>query len=326
MAVLVTGGAGYIGSHTVRLLRAQGRDVVVLDNLATGHEAALLGAPLVRGDIGDRSLVRAIVADHGVDAVVHFAGLKAAGESMDVPEVYFDTNVAGTAALLRALQESAVRHFVFSSSCAVYGTPAALPVDEHHPVNPESPYGESKLLVERMLHWFGVCHHLRSVSLRYFNAAGASADGAIGEASAISLNLVPLAMKAALGRAPVVRVFGTDYPTPDGSAIRDYVHVDDLAAAHAAALDYLERGGASDILNLGTGVGSSVLEVVAAARRISGVDVPTELTARRPGDPVAVFADFRRARAVLGWEPTRDLDAIIASAWRWHSTHPDGFA
>lgn len=324
MTVLVTGGAGYIGSHTVRWLTAAGRDAVVLDSLEYGFEAAVIGAPLVVGDIADTELVTKVVAEYGVTAAIHFAAYKAAGESVAAPARYFANNVGATARLLGALGTSGVRHVVFSSTCAVYGTPRTLPVDEAHPTGPESPYGESKLAVERMLPWFEGAHGLRSVSLRYFNAAGASADGRIGEDPRSSLNLVPVAMRAALGHRPL-QVFGTDYSTADGTAIRDYVHVDDLADAHHRALEYLEAGGPSTTLNLGTGTGSSVLEVIAATKQVSGVDFPVDFAPRRAGDPVAVYADNRRAAAVLGWKPRFDLDAIVTTAWRWHRAHPDGY-
>jgi UDP-glucose-4-epimerase GalE len=326
MTVLVTGGAGYIGSHTVRALRAAGTDVVVLDTLEYGHAEAVLDAPLEVGDIADAELVAGIVARYGVDTVVHFAGYKAAGESMEIPERYFDNNVARTARLLETLQANGVEQVVFSSSCSVYGTPSTLPVDESHPTGPESPYAESKLLVERMLHWFDRCHGVRSVSLRYFNAAGAAADVRLGEDAPNPLNLVPLAMLAALGRIPKLAVYGTDYPTADGTCIRDYIHVDDLADAHVRALDYLARGGATRALNVGTGRGSSVLEVVEGAKRVSGVDFPVAFVGRRPGDPAAVWADNSRAREVLGWEPRHTLDEILESAWAWHSSHPNGYA
>jgi UDP-glucose-4-epimerase GalE len=326
MTVLVTGGAGYIGSHTVRALRDTGTDVVVLDSLELGHDEAVLGAPLEVGDIADVDLLTSVVERYGVDAVVHFAGYKAAGESMEVPERYFDNNVARTARLLETLHTCDVRHVVFSSSCSVYGTPTRFPVDESLPTAPESPYAESKLMVERMLHWYDASHDVRSVSLRYFNAAGASRDARIGEDSPTPLNLVPLAMLAALGRIPALSVYGTDYPTPDGTCIRDYIHVEDLADAHVRALDHLARGGDTCALNIGTGRGSSVLEVVEGAKRVSGVDFPVELTARRPGDPAAVWADTTQAREVLGWKPDHSLDAILESAWAWHSSHPDGYA
>ena len=255
MSVLVTGGAGYIGSHTVRALRDAGCEVVVLDTLEYGHREAVLDAALVVGDVADTELVRRVVGEHDVDEVVHFAGYKAAGESMLMPERYFDNNVTRTSRFLHAIREAGVTRIVFSSSCSVYGTPRSLPVAEDHPTGPESPYGESKLMVEQMLRWFAACHGVRSVALRYFNAAGASADARLGEDSPTPLNLVPVAMQAALGQIPALPVYGTDYPTPDGSAIRDYVHVDDLADAHVRALRYLENGGDTTVVNVGTGQG-----------------------------------------------------------------------
>jgi UDP-glucose-4-epimerase GalE len=324
MTVLVTGGAGYIGSHTVRALRSLGRDVVVLDSLEFGVESAVLDAPLVVGDVADADLVRKVVADHGVTACVHFAAYKSVGESMSDPNRYFSNNVTGSQRLIDALHGAGVEEIVFSSSCSVYGTPADVPVTEDAPLRPESVYAESKRMIESVLGWYGVCHGLRSVSLRYFNAAGASTDGAIGEDWTYTLNLVPLTMKAILGRRPPLQVFGTDYPTPDGTAIRDYIHVEDLATAHIKSLEYLERGGATTSLNVGTGVGSSVTQVIEAAERISGRPVPRTYGERRPGDPVCLYSDNRRVRATLGWEPEQGLDEIIASAWRWHAAHADG--
>jgi UDP-glucose 4-epimerase len=326
MTVLVTGGAGYIGSHTVRQLVEAGTPVVVLDSLEYGNAAAVLGAPLVQGDIADHALVAELCRRHEVTRVVHFAAYKAVGESMEQPGRYWLNNVTGTVKLVEALLEQGVQELVFSSSCSVYGTPSVVPVDETAAIHPESVYAETKAMTERILHWYGVTKGLRSVSLRYFNAAGASVDGRIGEDWTRSFNLIPLVMKAALGKAPAVQVFGNDYPTPDGTCIRDYIHVDDLAAAHLRALDHLRSGGATTALNVGTGVGSSVLEVIRATERIAGVTVPTELAPRRAGDPVSTFADPAMVRSVLGWTATRGLDDIIASAWRWHSTHPDGFA
>jgi UDP-glucose-4-epimerase GalE len=325
MTVLVTGGAGYIGSHTVRLLRERGRDVVVLDSLELGHRAAVLDAPLVVGRVEDTALVEKIVEEFGVDAVIHFAAYKSAGESVYEPEKYFRNNVGGSLGLLEGLRRSGVRRFVFSSTCATYGTPGTLPVSEAHALVPESPYGESKLMVERILHWYDTAHDLRSVSLRYFNAAGASRDARIGEDWTVTGNLIPLVMKAALGRVPVLQVFGTDYPTSDGTAIRDYIHVDDLADAHLKALEYLEHDGATTVINVGTGTGSSVQEVIDMARKISGVDIPVEYVGRRAGDPVAVYADNRKARDLLGWLPDHSLENVVASAWAWHSSHPDGY-
>lgn len=325
MSILVTGGAGYIGSHTIRRLCQEDRDVVVLDSLELGHPQAVGTAPLVVGDIADQAMVADTVARYSVDTIVHFAAYKAPGESMQHPGRYFANNVAGTASLLETAHRAGVDKVVFSSSCAVYGTPERLPVAEDAPIRPESPYGESKALVERMLAWYEACHGMRSVSLRYFNAAGAATDASIGEDWSVTLNLVPLVMKALLGRRPPLQLFGTDYPTPDGTAIRDYIHVEDLAEAHVSAVDYLEVGGVSATLNLGTGMGSSVRQVLAAAEAASGRPVPVEEAPRRPGDPVALYADTRQAKRVLGWAPRYGLAEIVATAWQWHSRRLDGF-
>jgi UDP-glucose 4-epimerase len=325
MTVLVTGGAGYIGAHTVRLLRALGRDVVVLDNLDMGRAGMVLGAPFVEGDIADTALVDKLCAEYDVTSVIHFAAHKNVGESMASPTKYWHNNVDGTVQLVDTLLARGVRDLVFSSSCSIYGTPAAVPVSEAAPVQPESVYAETKATMERILRWYGVTSGLRSVSLRYFNAAGASLDNVIGEDWTHTLNLVPVVMKAALGKRPPVGVFGNDYPTPDGTAIRDYIHVEDLADAHVKAIDYLAAGGDSVGLNLGTGVGSSVLDVIHTTERIAGIPVPHEMLPRRAGDPVEVFADPTVVRATLGWEPVHGLDTIIETAWRWHSTHPNGF-
>jgi len=325
MRVLVTGGAGYIGSHTVALLRARGDFVVVLDSMEFGHREAIGDTPLVVGRTHDQALVGQAIGDHHLDAIVHFAAYKAAGESMSNPAKYFDNNVHGSLCLLEAARKAGVRRFVFSSTAAVYGTPQSLPVGEDAPLHPENPYGESKLLVEQMLRWFDACHGLRSVALRYFNAAGAALDASNGEDPRFVQNLIPLVMHAATGRRARVSVFGTDYPTPDGTGIRDYIHVLDLAEAHACALDFLAEHDRSDVFNLGTGKGASVFEVLREARRASGVDIPAENTARRPGDPSAVWADNRKARAVLGWQPRYGLREIVESAWGWSKSHPDGF-
>jgi UDP-glucose-4-epimerase GalE len=325
MGILVTGGAGYIGSHTVRLLRDQGRDVVVLDTLELGSRQAVGDAPLVVGDIADEALVERICVEHGVTACVHFAAYKNVGMSMTEPGSYWLNNVAGTVHLVEALVRCGVRHFVFSSSCSVYGTPATVPVTEDAPIHPESVYAETKATMERVLRWYDTTSGVRTVSLRYFNAAGASSRGDLGEEWRNSLNLVPVTMAATLGLRDPVQIFGNDYPTPDGTAIRDYIHVDDLADAHARALDYLANGGAGVALNVGTGTGTSVQQIIEATERISGRRVPHEYVARRQGDPVAVYADPTRVRDVLGWSPAHGLDDIIASAWAWHRNHPDGF-
>jgi UDP-glucose 4-epimerase len=325
MSVLVTGGAGYIGSHTVRLLRERGRDVVAFDSMEFGNAASVGEVPLVVGDVGDPEAVGAVVDQYGVDSVVHFAAYKSPAESMTKPQRYFGNNTAKSALLLETLQAKGVKHVVFSSTCAVYGTPDHVPVGEDAAVRPESPYGESKAMTEKVLSWYGRCLDLRSVSLRYFNAAGAWPDGSIGEDWTVTINLVPLLMKAVLGRRPPLEVYGNDYPTPDGTAIRDYVHVIDLADAHVKSLEYLEGGGETTALNLGTGVGSSVLEVVAAAESVMGREVPYTVAPRRPGDPVALYADTTRSNELLQWAPRYSLTDILGSAWAWHSTHLDGY-
>ena len=323
--VLVTGGAGYIGSITVRLLCERGYSVVVLDSLEKGYREALGDTPLIEGDIRDATLLDRVFAERTFDAVIHFAASKAVNESVANPLKYFENNVGGTMALLSAMRRVGVRQFVFSSTAAVYGTPDYTPVDEAHPTRPESPYGESKLLVERMLGWLDSSGDVRSVSLRYYNAAGASLDGQMGEASAKTENLIPAVMRAILGSGPRLKLYGTDYPTPDGTCVRDYVHVLDLAEAHIKALEFLATNERSDVFNLGTGDPSSVLEVVRAAERVSGRTVPVEYLGRRAGDPIGVWADTRKAAEILGWRAQYGLDTIIESSWRWHSTHPNGY-
>jgi len=317
-AVLVTGGAGYIGSHTVRSLRATGRDVVVLDTLELGSKEAVLDAPLVVGDIADRGLVTAICNDYNVTQVVHFAAYKNVGESMQHPGKYFRNNVANTAELIEACLAAQVKQFVFSSSCSVYGTPSAVPVTEDAPLSPESVYAQTKAMVETMLHWYGVTNDLRYVSLRYFNAAGASLDARIGENWNYTQNLIPLAMRAMLLEGQRLKVFGDDYGTPDGSCIRDYIHVEDLANAHVKSLDYLAKGRPSVELNVGTGTGSSVLEVIKAAEAAGSRSVPHDIVDRRAGDPVSVYAAPASAEQTLGWTAEHDLEAIVQTAYQWH--------
>ena len=317
MTVLVTGGAGYIGSHTVRLLTSQGRDVVVLDSLELGDKSRLGSVPLVQGDINDERIIEKICRKHDITDVVHFAAYKAVGESMEQPLRYYNNNVAGTIALVRSLLSNGVNRIVFSSSAAVYGNPESVPVTEESALRPESVYAETKSVVERFLSSCDAIG-LRSVSLRYFNAAGASADASIGEDWSMSQNLVPLVMKAILGFSGPLNVFGNDYPTPDGTCIRDYIHVDDLADAHVKALDYLSTGGKSLACNVGTGKGTSVLDVLNVAEQVSGRKVPYNIVGRRSGDPVSVYADPTLIRALLGWKATRDVRDIISSAWNWH--------
>jgi UDP-glucose 4-epimerase len=325
MRTLITGGAGYIGSQTARRLRDAGHEVVVIDDLRRGHRGALGDLPLIVGDVRDEALVADVLRRRRIEAVVHFAALKSVEESVADPGRYFDNNVGGTNAVLSAMARTGVGRIVFSSSCAVYGTPDVSPVDETAPVAPINPYGESKLLSERLLPSFERAHGIRFAALRYFNAAGASDDGAQGEDWTDAPNLVPVVLQAAAGRRPVVQIFGTDHATPDGTCIRDYIHVLDLADAHLRALEVIEATDASLTINVGTGVGASVVEVIETARRITDRPIPSVAGPRREGDPAAIWADTTRAERVLGWRATRSLDDILASAWRWHSAHPDGY-
>jgi UDP-glucose-4-epimerase GalE len=324
MTVLITGGAGYIGSLTARLIRASGRAIVILDTLENGHRKAVGDAPFVQGDVADSSLVERICSEHGVDEVVHFAAYKAVGESMSNPEKYFNNNVIGSQKLFGALNNAGVERVVFSSTAAVYGTPATVPVQETDPLHCESVYAETKLMIENTLRWYAQTTPMRHACLRYFNAAGASDDATLGEDWRFSQNLIPHVMKAVLGHSPALQVFGNDFPTPDGTGVRDYIHVEDLARAHVAALDYLSAGNESITCNVGTGHGTSVLEIIAATERISGKKVPHEIVARRPGDPSQCYADAGLITEKFDWSPQRNLDDIISSAYAWHSSHPQG--
>jgi len=326
MSILVTGGAGYIGSITVELLHARGEEVVVLDDLFRGHRAAVNPAlPFYRGEVGDRALVERIAREHRIQACLHFAALAYVGESVREPARYFENNAVQSAALLAALVACGVRQFVFSSTCAVYGEPAVLPLREDHAQWPANPYGWSKFFTERMLESYDRAYGMKFVSLRYFNAAGATAER--GEHHEPETHLIPSVLATASGRRPRLVVFGSDYPTPDGTAIRDYIHIVDLGVAHILALEHLRRGGASEFLNLGNGKGYSVLEVVDTARRLTGRTIPVEMGPRRPGDPAHLVASAERARRVLGWEPAySDLESIIRTAWEWHLAHPEGYA
>lgn len=320
MAILVTGGAGYIGSHTVRLLRNLGRDVIVLDSLERADGSALLGAELVIGSIADEALVTKTCREYNVTAIIHFAAYKSVGESMASPGIYWQNNVAGTVHLAEAALSAGVQQMVFSSSASVYGNPSITPITEDAEIRPENVYAESKASMERVLSWYGETHGMRSVSLRYFNAAGASLDGVIGEDWTVTTNLIPLVMKAVLGVSGPVQVFGDDYPTSDGTGIRDYIHVEDLARAHVAALDYLDGGGVSTAINLGTGVGSSVLDILRLTAEEAGHEVPHNIVERRVGDPATVYADPSAAEAMLGWKAELTLDDIIRSAYAWHAS------
>lgn len=317
-AVLVTGGAGYIGSHACKALAEAGHTPIAFDSLVYGHEWAAQWGPFIRGDLADTALLRRVMEEHAVEAVIHFAAFAYVGESMTEPRKYFRNNVAHTLNLLDAMLDAGVRRIVFSSTCATYGVPESVPIAEDHPQAPVNPYGESKLMVEKILRWYGEAYDLRWMALRYFNAAGADPEGRIGEDHDPETHLVPLVLQAAAGQRPDVSIFGTDYPTPDGTAIRDFIHVDDLADAHVRALQHLDRGGESGMLNLGTGTGHSVREVIRAAERVTGRPVPVREAPRRPGDPAALVADARKAREVLGWQPRHTgIETILATAWNW---------
>lgn len=325
--ILVTGGAGYIGSHTCKALHAAGYLPVVIDNLVNGHEWAVKWGPLEVGDILDESFVQEVVRRYRPAAAIHFAALAYVGDSVLDPRSYYRNNVSGSLTLFGALLENGVDKVVFSSTCATYGTPGVMPIDEQTPQMPINPYGASKLMVERILTDYGAAYGIRSVALRYFNAAGADPEGEIGESHAPETHLLPLVIQAALGSRPHIEVFGTDYDTPDGTAVRDYVHVSDLADAHVKALDYLFADGPTTALNLGTGRGYSVGEVVSAVQRASGRQVPVQNAPRRAGDPPALVADARLALEVLSWSPTRSsLDSITKSALAWHGSFHDGRA
>ena len=323
--VLVTGGAGYIGSHTCKALSAAGHLPVAFDNLSAGHRSAVRWGPLIEADLADRAAIDAALAEHRIDAVIHFAAHACVGESMTAPGRYFRNNLVHTLNLLESMQAAAVDAIVFSSTCATYGVPQDGPIGEDHPQQPVNPYGESKLFVERALHWIGQAHGLRWLALRYFNAAGADADGEIGEEHEPETHLVPLAIQTALGQRKELQVMGTDYPTPDGTAVRDYVHVADLADAHVRALAHLKAGGASGALNLGTGQGHSVRDVVAMVERVSGRRVATRDVPRRAGDPPLLVAAPGRAFDWLGWQPRQSgLRDIVQTAWRWHAAQATG--
>jgi UDP-glucose 4-epimerase len=322
MRVLVTGGAGYIGSIVAQQLLARGDEVTVFDSLARGHRAAVpAGAEFVQGDLLDEQALQQALAP-GFDGVMHFAALALVAESVEHPERYYRGNVVGSLNLLDAMRERGVERLVFSSTCATYGEPDTIPISEDEPAKPVNSYGNSKLAVDRMLADHSRAHGLAAVSLRYFNVAGAS--GPLGEDHEPETHLIPLILQAAAGVRDHVKVFGTDYPTEDGSAVRDYIHVDDLARAHVLALEHAQPG-RHDVYNLGTGAGYSVRQVIAAVRRVTGRDFEVRDQPRRPGDPPALVAANAKARAGLGWTPERSLDEMVADAWAWHQAHPNGY-
>ena len=320
--ILVTGGAGYIGSHTVLALKEAGYDVVVLDNLVYGHSdlvESVLKVELVVGDTNDRAFLDRLFAIHQFDAVMHFAAYAYVGESVTAPDKYYRNNVVGTLTLLEAMNHAGIKNFVFSSTCATYGVPTIVPIPEDHAQNPINPYGATKLMVERILADFDPAYGMRSVAFRYFNAAGADPQGRLGEDHQPETHLIPLVLFTALGQQESVSILGTDYDTPDGTCVRDYIHVTDLASAHLLGLEYLLQGGKSDRFNLGNGNGFSVKEVIETARIVTGREIKAEEQPRRAGDPPALVGSGDRARQVLGWDPQyADLTAILTHAWAWH--------
>lgn len=322
-AVLVVGGAGYIGSHMVWQLGQFGVRVVVLDDLSSGHADAVLGAELVQGSMADVALLNSLFAAHRFDAVMHFASFIQVGESVVDPAKYYANNVANTLLLLDAMRRHGVNQFIFSSTAAVFGEPAYCPIDEAHPLSPINPYGRSKLMIEQVLADYARAYGLRSVSLRYFNAAGAHPGGLLGERHEPETHLVPLVLQAVAGKRPHICVFGTDYPTPDGTCIRDYIHIMDLADAHWRALQYLQAGGDTAVFNLGNGGGYSVKQVIDTAAQVTGLPVPVQYGTRRAGDPARLMADAARARQVLGWQPKyAELETIVRHAWKWTARSP----
>jgi UDP-glucose 4-epimerase len=327
MNLLVAGGAGYIGSHFVKQALVRGHTVVVADNLQTGHRAAVAPAAIYRqGDIRDRAFLDDVFASQRIDAVVHFAANSLVGVSMREPLRYFDNNVYGTLVLLDAMKKHGVGSIVFSSSAAVYGSHRDMPITETYATLPTNPYGETKLMMENMMRWADVAYGLRFVSLRYFNVAGAALDHTIGEDHRPETHLIPILLQVPLGLRPNVTVYGNDYATKDGTCVRDYIHVEDLVDAHLRALAYLADGGASDVFNLGSNTGYTNLEVLAAARQVTGHAIPMEFGGRRPGDPDMLVASNAKAGNVLGWKPTRGIVDMIGSAWDFHRRHPEGYA
>lgn len=327
MAILVLGGAGYIGSHTALELVKAGNEVVIADNLVTGYRKAIPeGAKFYKGDLRDSDFLDNLFHQEKIDAVIHFAAYSLVGESVTNPLKYYDNNLYGTKVLLEAMVKNNVGKIVFSSTAATYGEPENIPILESDRTCPTNPYGETKLAMEKMFKWTAEAHGLRYVSLRYFNACGADESGTIGEAHNPESHLIPLILQVPNGKRETISIYGTDYDTPDGTCIRDYIHVTDLAQAHILAVQYLNNGGESDIFNLGNGVGYSVREVIETARKVTGHPIPATETSRRAGDPARLVASSEKAKKILGWKPVHDsLEEIIASAWNWHKNHPNGY-
>lgn len=327
MSILVLGGAGYIGSHAVDQLVNKGYEVVVVDNLLTGHEQAIHPkAVFYKGDVRDKEFLTTVFDNEDIDGVMHFAASSLVGESVEKPLMYFNNNVYGMQILLEVMQEHDVKHIVFSSTAATYGEPTESPITEQTPTNPKNPYGESKLAMEKMMKWCDGAYGMKYVALRYFNVAGAKRDASIGEDHTPESHLVPIILQVALGQRESLAIFGDDYATPDGTCIRDYVHVEDLIAAHILALEYLKAGNDSNIFNLGSNNGYSVKEMLDAAREVTGKEIAAKVAPRRAGDPASLVASSEKAKTVLGWEPEyTDVKKIIETAWNWHVSHPNGY-
>lgn len=315
--ILVIGGAGYIGSHMVRMLAKQGYNPVVFDNLSKGHREAVANYPFELGDLGDKARLTEVFKKYGIEAVMHFAAFAEVGESVKEPSKYYHNNVAKVLDLLDALVENDIKYFVFSSTAATFGEPIRPKIDESHPQNPINPYGNTKLMVEKILADFDTAYGLKATALRYFNASGADDSGEIGESHNLETHLIPIVLQAAAGKRPSIKMFGTDYPTPDGTCVRDYVHVNDLARAHILALEKMFKDNVSERFNLGSGNGFSVAEIVKEAKRITGIDFTVEKAPRRDGDPAVLVADSAKAERILGWKPQYNLTRIIETAWNW---------
>jgi UDP-glucose 4-epimerase len=326
MAILVTGGAGYIGSHTVVELLGQGEEVVVVDNLQTGHLPAVKGATYYQVDLRDAKALSEVFSKHTIEAVIHFAASSLVGESVEKPLMYYENNLLASHSLVSVMVEHGVKKIVFSSTAATYGEPKEVPISEESETSPTNPYGETKLAMEKMFRWCDGAYGLKSISLRYFNAAGAHPDGIIGEDHTPETHLIPIILQVALGQREHIGIYGDDYPTEDGTCIRDYIHVMDLANAHWLALEYLRKNEVSDVFNLGNGRGFSVKEVIETARTVTKHEIPAVVSPRRTGDPAILIASSEKAQRTLGWKPKyNQLDTIIETAWNWHQNHPSGY-
>lgn len=326
MAILVTGGAGYIGSHTVCELLSKGEEVIILDNLQTGHKKAVVGGTLIEGDLRDQDVLDKVFQNYEIEAVIHFAASSLVGESVKQPLDYYQNNLIGAHTLVTAMLKHEVKKIVFSSTAATYGEPKRFPIQEGDPTEPTNPYGETKLAMEKMFRWCDQAYGLKSISLRYFNAAGAHPDAVIGEDHNPETHLIPIILQVALEQREQIRIFGDDYATKDGTCVRDYIHVMDLANAHWLALQSLRKNEQSQVYNLGNGKGFSVREVIETAREITGHSIPAEIAERRIGDPAVLIASSQKAQAELGWQPKwNELPTIIQTAWNWHKSHPNGY-